>query len=146
MSSETGTRVSEYTSTGGRTRRAVNGTTPRSPGIGLGPDGRYVPIPIDRIGENVLRGYSEVLDLYVCWEYGALRFFDHAEGRYLLTYGRKTFVSRSRPARTPKGPARTPPKNARGGWRSDSDGCKGRTAPSPRDSARLGQVLSAPKA
>ena len=52
----------------------------------LGPDGRYVPIPIDRIGENVLRGYSEVLDLYVCWEYGALRFFDHAEGRYLLTY------------------------------------------------------------
>ena len=52
----------------------------------LGPDGRYVPIPIDQIGDDVLRGYSEALDLYVCWEYGALRFFDHVEGRYLLTH------------------------------------------------------------
>ena len=59
----------------------------------LGPDGKYVPISIERISDNILRGYSEVLSLYVCWEYGDLRFFDPAEGRYLLTrdeerYGR----------------------------------------------------------
>ena len=51
----------------------------------LGPDGGYAPIPIERIGDGVLRGYSEVLRLYVCWEYGTLRFFDRVEGRYLLT-------------------------------------------------------------
>ena len=52
----------------------------------LGPDGRYVPIPIRRISDNILRGYSEILGLHVCWEYGDLRFFDPAEGRYLLTF------------------------------------------------------------
>ena len=52
----------------------------------LGPDGRYAPIPIQRISENILRGYSEVLELHVCWEYGDLRFFDAVEGRYLLTF------------------------------------------------------------
>ena len=51
----------------------------------LGPDGRYIPIPIERISENVLRGYSEVLGLYVCWEYKALRFYDLEVG-YLLTF------------------------------------------------------------
>ena len=51
----------------------------------LGPDGRYAPIPIRRIGDEVLRGYSEVLGLDVCWEHGMLRFFDPAAGRYLLT-------------------------------------------------------------
>ena len=52
----------------------------------LGPDGKYAPIPIERIGDSILHGYSEVLGLRVCWEYGALRFFDRAEGRYLLTF------------------------------------------------------------
>ena len=51
----------------------------------LGPDGKYAPIPIQRISDNVLRGYSEALGLHVCWEYGDLRFFDPLEGRYLLT-------------------------------------------------------------
>ena len=51
----------------------------------LGPDGKYVPIPIRRIGDEILRGYSEVLGLHVCWEHGMLRFFDPAAGRYLLT-------------------------------------------------------------
>ena len=46
---------------------------------------RYVPIRIERISDNILRGYSEVLGLQVCWEYGMLRFFDAAAGRYLLT-------------------------------------------------------------
>ena len=51
----------------------------------LGPDGKYIPIPIRRIGDEILRGYSEVLGLHVCWEHGMLRFFDPAAGRYLLT-------------------------------------------------------------
>ena len=52
----------------------------------LGSDGRYVPIPIERIGDEILRGYSEVLGLSVCWEHGVLRFFDAEAGRYLLTH------------------------------------------------------------
>ncbi len=49
-------------------------------------DGEYVPIPIERVDENELRGYSDVLQLYVCWEDSNLRFYDPAEGRYPLTY------------------------------------------------------------
>ena len=51
----------------------------------LGPDGRYVPIPIRRIGDGILRGYSEALGLFICWDRGHLRFFDPEVG-YLLTY------------------------------------------------------------
>ena len=51
----------------------------------LGPDGRYAPIPIRRIGENILRGYSQALGLHVCWERGDVRFYDRETG-YLLTY------------------------------------------------------------
>ena len=51
----------------------------------LGDDGRYVPIPIERIGEGILRGYSDALGLYVCWEHGYLRFYDQEVG-YLPTY------------------------------------------------------------
>ena len=51
----------------------------------LGDDGRYVPIPIERLDESILRGYSDVLGLYVCWEHGYLRFYDPEAG-YLLTY------------------------------------------------------------
>ena len=31
-------------------------------------------------------GYSEALDLYVCWEYGQLRWYDHKTGKYLMTF------------------------------------------------------------
>ena len=51
----------------------------------LGPDGKYVHIPIQRIGDEILRGYSEALGLYVCWEHGDVRFYDRETG-YLLTY------------------------------------------------------------
>ena len=49
-------------------------------------DGVYVPIDIDRLDGDRRRGYSAVLDLYVCWEYGNLRWYDHNAGRYLLTF------------------------------------------------------------
>ena len=49
-------------------------------------DGEYKPIDIDWLDANRCRGYSAVLDLYVCWEYGNLRWYDHHAGEYLLTF------------------------------------------------------------
>ena len=49
-------------------------------------DGEYAPIEIERMDESRFRGYSEALELYVCWEYGELRFYDPVSGSYLLTH------------------------------------------------------------
>ena len=34
----------------------------------------------------MFRGHSDVLGLDICWEHGHLRFYDPAEGRYLMTF------------------------------------------------------------
>ena len=49
-------------------------------------DGVYEPIVIDRMGEGRLRGYSDALGLYVCWEEGRLRFFDPGAESYLHSH------------------------------------------------------------
>ncbi len=49
-------------------------------------DGAYEPIEIDDLGEGRLRGYSNVLGLYVCWEDGRLRFFDPVTESYLYSH------------------------------------------------------------
>ena len=49
-------------------------------------DGVYEPIAIEDLGEGRLRGYSDVLGLYVCWEDGMLRFFDPGTESYLDTH------------------------------------------------------------
>ena len=49
-------------------------------------DGSYVPIEMEALGEGRLRGYSEALGLYVCWEDGMLRFFDPLTESYLDTH------------------------------------------------------------
>ena len=49
-------------------------------------DGEYESIEIEELGEDRLRGYSEVLGLYVCWESGMLRFFDPATESHLDTH------------------------------------------------------------
>ena len=49
-------------------------------------DGVYEPIPIDDLGNGRLRGYSDALGLYVCWEDGRLRFFDPVAESYLRTH------------------------------------------------------------
>ena len=49
-------------------------------------DGVYEPIEIEDLGEGRLRGYSDVLGLYVCWEEGMLRFFDPVTESYLDTH------------------------------------------------------------
>ena len=49
-------------------------------------DGRYVSAEIERIDDDRLRGYSEALGLYLCWEYGELLWFEPVRGEYLQTY------------------------------------------------------------
>ena len=49
-------------------------------------DGRYEPIAIETLDDNRLRGYSEALGLYVCWEDGRLRFFDPRTEGYLRSH------------------------------------------------------------
>ena len=49
-------------------------------------DGRYEPIPMEWVSEDMGRGYSRILGLYLCWEDGWLRFYDPQRGRYLPTY------------------------------------------------------------
>jgi len=49
-------------------------------------DGRYEPILIERTDGGGVRGYSEVLGLYVCWDAGELRWYDPRTDSYLLTF------------------------------------------------------------
>ncbi len=49
-------------------------------------DGVYEPIEIQVLGEGRLRGYSDALGLYVCWEEGMLRFFDPGTESYLRSH------------------------------------------------------------
>lgn len=49
-------------------------------------NGRYEPIPIEWLDDERHRGYSEALGLYLCWEYGELRWYNPATGNYLQTY------------------------------------------------------------
>ena len=49
-------------------------------------DGVYEPIVIETLGDDRLRGYSDALGLYVCWEAGMLRFFDPGTESYLDTH------------------------------------------------------------
>ena len=51
-------------------------------------DGRYEPIPLvgDRPGKmhGMLSGYSEALDLSLCWDNGKLRFYDPKTDEFLM--------------------------------------------------------------
>ncbi|MYE54730.1 MAG: Uma2 family endonuclease, partial [Chloroflexi bacterium] len=49
-------------------------------------DGVSEPIEIEELREGRLRGYSEALGLYVCWEDGMLRFFDPVSESYLRSH------------------------------------------------------------
>ena len=49
-------------------------------------DGTYRPIEIERIGETIWRGYSELLGLDVRWESGTLRFYYSETGDYLRSH------------------------------------------------------------
>ena len=49
-------------------------------------DGRYEPVPIQEIEEGVLQGYSTVLNLFIRWERGELRWHDPETGREIPTF------------------------------------------------------------
>ena len=49
-------------------------------------DGTYDSIDIEVLDEDRLRGYSEALGLYVCWEERMLRFFDPLTESYLRSH------------------------------------------------------------
>ena len=49
-------------------------------------DDRYVPIPLEQLAEDILEGYSAVLNLNIRWERGRLGWYDPATGQHILTY------------------------------------------------------------
>ena len=49
-------------------------------------ESKYEAIAIETLQEGMLRGYSEALGLYVCWEDGRLRFFDPRTEGYLRSH------------------------------------------------------------
>ena len=49
-------------------------------------DGKYEKLDVKWHDNMRCSGYSAVLDLYVCWEYGRLRWFDPNTDKYLLTF------------------------------------------------------------
>lgn len=49
-------------------------------------NGQYAPIPIDELDDDVLQGYSPVLNLHLRWERGRLGWHDPATGHHILTY------------------------------------------------------------
>lgn len=49
-------------------------------------EGAYQPIEIEWLDEERCRGYSEFLGLYVCWEYGELRWYDPKTEGYIRTH------------------------------------------------------------
>ena len=48
--------------------------------------GVYEPIPIERVSEGILQGYSAVLDLNIRWHDGQLEWYDPATGRHIVTF------------------------------------------------------------
>ena len=58
-------------------------------------DGEYRPIPIYRSADGGYWGRSEVLGLDLCWEDGALRFWDPAGRRYLATHEELHAINRA---------------------------------------------------
>ena len=49
-------------------------------------DGEYQLVAVEQLDESRRRGYSEALDLYLCWEHGRLRFYDPGAQSYLRTH------------------------------------------------------------
>ena len=62
-------------------------------------NGEYKSIPIEWLDDEIARGYSEVLRLYICWEYGDLRFYDPEREVYLITYEENAAARRQSDAR-----------------------------------------------
>ena len=49
-------------------------------------EGAYEEIPVETLEEGVLQGFSEVLNLYIRWEHGELRWHDPQTGQEIPTF------------------------------------------------------------
>ena len=49
-------------------------------------NGRYEPMPIDRLPDGVLQGYSPALNLLLRWERGQLAWYDPATEEHIATF------------------------------------------------------------
>ena len=58
----------------------------RMAGDRLAADGQYQPISIEEVAEGVLQGYSRVLNLFLRWENGQLKWHDPETGRHIVTF------------------------------------------------------------
>ena len=47
---------------------------------------RYEPIPIETLEDGVLQGYSSVLNLFIRWENGELRWHDPDTEQHIMTF------------------------------------------------------------
>ena len=48
--------------------------------------GRYEPIPVEEVGEDILQGLSAALGLLIRWERGQLRWHDPETGKHIPTF------------------------------------------------------------
>ena len=51
----------------------------------LSAEGQYRPIPIERLPDGTLQGYSPALNLHLRWERGQLRWHDPTTGQHIVT-------------------------------------------------------------
>ena len=66
----------------------------------------YQPIRVDWLDDERARGYSEVLGLYLCWEYEELSFYDPIAGIYLAGHLEDAAGRRAEAARADAAEAR----------------------------------------
>ena len=48
-------------------------------------EGRYAPLPVTQDPDGLLWGYSEILDLELCWDEGVFRLRNHATKEFMPT-------------------------------------------------------------
>ena len=49
-------------------------------------DGQYEPVPIETIEDGVMQGYSSVLNPFIRWNHGELRWHDPETGQHISTF------------------------------------------------------------
>ena len=49
-------------------------------------DGSYESMPVSREPDGEISGYSQVLDMHLCWNGSKLRWLEGREGRYPMNY------------------------------------------------------------
>ena len=74
---------------------------------------RYQSIRVEWLDDDRARGYSDVLGLYLCWEYEELSFYDPVTGLYLISYEEEVAARRAEAARADAAEARAVVEAAR---------------------------------